>query len=263
MTTTERMDFSHSLLGRLPAEIRNSIYTIVLTHHHGIRCDKSSWLPMGERSVLQALSITSTCKQVRKETKLLFLALNDITSSEGPIIHNVGRDRSIYTPMSTETVSLLNSIPPTLLSPCSRLVTWIPPDVDMGTLRLHLRVMRNVQHLQLFLGVILGRHGWCGRSDRNGGDDWLDNFHSTHICSRGVPASMNDCARIKLVFPINDRPAALALVEDRYRAKATMVETHRSHRICPVRVELDKILRSHEQVRRELIVLVERTYRQM
>jgi hypothetical protein len=262
MTTPERMDFSHSSLGRLPPEIRNAIYTIVLTHHQGIRCHKFSWLPMhGGQSILQALSITSTCRQVRKETKLLFFAMNDITSSEEPLDNYFNRPR--HSPMTMETASLLNSIPSALLSPCSRLVTWIPPEVDTNTLALHVQVARNIQHLPLFLGVILGRHGWCGRSDRNGGDDWVDNFHSMPICSRDVLVSMNDCVRIELIFPTNDLPAALALVEDRYRAKIAMVEKHRSHRICPVRVELTRILQSHEQVRRELIDLVESTYQHM
>ena len=252
-----------SQLGRLPAEIRNVIYEMVLTHHHGIRCVRSSWAPMHDgTSVLQALSIMSTCKQIREETELLLFTLNDITSSEGPITHNNYRDRSEYTPMSTETVSLLNSIPVSLLSPRSRLVTWIPPDIAMDALAHHLRVARNLQHLQLSLGVILGRHRWCGCSDENGSDCQTNSLYDTSICSKDVPVSMNDCARIRLVFPVDDRSVALALVEDRYQAKVSMIETHGSHRICPVRVEFGKLLQSHKQVRRELVELVEGTFRQ-
>lgn len=265
MGPDKQWDFGHSQLGRLPAEIRNTIYAMVLTYRHGIRCDNSSWLPMDDgSSILQALSIMLTCKQVRKETKLLLFTLNDIVSSEGPITPRF-TDRSvpIYNPISMDTISLLNSIPPTLLSPCSRLVTWIPPNIAMDTLALHLRVAQNIHYLQLHLGVILGHHSWCGCSDENGSDCQTDKFHNTPICSRDVSASMNDCARVKLVFPINDLRTALTLVNDQCQAKVTLVETHRSHRICPVRVGLDNLLVCHEQVHRNLTKLVNRVYGQM
>lgn len=238
---------------------------MVLTYRHGIRCDKSSWLPLDDgTSILQALSIMSTCKQIRKETKLLLFTLNDIVSSEGPITQRFSdHSVSIYRPMSMETVSLLNSIPPTLFSPSSRLVTWIPPNIAMDTLALHMRVARNIQHLQLYMGVILGRHRWCGRSDENGSDYHTDSFHSLPICSKDVSASMNDCARVKLVFPVNDLRTALVLVDDQYQAKVALIEVHRSHRICPIRVELDNLLVSHEEVKRELTELVKRVYGQM
>jgi hypothetical protein len=265
MSPHKRWEFSHSPLGRLPAEIRNTIYAMVLTNRHGIRCDKSSWLPMEDgTSISQAVSIMSACKQIRKETKLLLFTLNDIATSEGPITQRFSdHSVSIYIPMSMDTVSLLNSIPPTLLSPSSRLVTWVPPNIAMDTLALHIKVARNIQHLQLYLGVILGRHRWCGRSDENGSDYHTDSFHSLSICSKDASTSMNDCARVKLVFPINDLRTALALVEDRYQAKVALVEVHRSHRICPIRVELENLLVSHEEVRRELAELVKRVFGQM
>lgn len=237
---------------------------MVLTFQYGIRCDKSSWLPLqDDTSISQALSIISTCKQVRKETKLLLFTLNDIASSEGPITRRYSTGTSIYKPISMETVSLLNSIPPTLLSSSSRLITWIPPDIAMDTLAVHLRVARNIQHLQLYLGVLLGRHRWCGSSDENGSDCHKDSFHNTPVCSRDVTTSLNDCARVKVVFPINDLRTALALVEDQYRAKVVLIETHRSHRMCPVRVELESLLVGHEKVRRELRGSVKRVYGQM
>jgi hypothetical protein len=260
MSPHQGPDFSDSPLGRLPAEIRNTIYTMVLTYQHGIRCDKSSWLPMDDgTSILQALNIMSTCKQVRKEIRLLLFTLDDITSSEGPQGY-FSALKTIYKPISMETVSLLTSIPPTLLSPSSRLITWIPPDTATDILALHLKVARNIQHLQLHLGVMMGRHRWCGHSGENGSECQTDSFHNTPICSRDAPASMNDCAHVKLVFPVNDLRTALALVEDRYQEKVTLVERHRSHRICLIRVELHSLFVGHEQVRREMIWLVERMY---
>ena len=254
------MEFSQSALGRLPAEIRNTIYETVLTYRHGIRCDSSSWLPMDDStSISQALSIMSTCKQVRKETGLLLFTLNDITSFEGPHRY-FSALRSIYKPISMETVSLLNSIPPRLLSPSSRLITWIPPDITTDILALHLSKARNIQHFQPRLGVMMGGHRWSGRSGENGSHDQTDNFHNTPICSKDAPASMNDCAHVRLVFPLNDLRTALALVEDRYQEKVALVGKHRSHRICPIRVELHNLLMGHEQVRQELVGLVERVY---
>ena len=133
----------------------------------------------------------------------------------------------------------------------------------MDTLAVHLRVARNIQHLQLYLGVLLGRHRWCGSSDENGSDCHKDSFHNTPVCSRDVTTSLNDCARVKVVVPINDLRTALALVEDQYRAKVVLIETHRSHRMCPVRVELESLLVGHEKVRRELRGSVKRVYGQM
>jgi hypothetical protein len=94
----------HSPLGRLPAEIRNTIYTFTLQQPHGLLYGESSWMPLHDgMTISQALSITATCKQIQAETKLMCFALNDVT-----ILLQDARVRSLNPDLA---VRSLNKIP--------------------------------------------------------------------------------------------------------------------------------------------------------
>jgi hypothetical protein len=71
---------------------------------------------------------------------------------------------------------------------------------------------------------------------------------------------MNDCGSFILVFPLDDLTTALASVEDVYRTKVALVEAHRTHRLCPIKHELERLLQGYGPARVELVNIVEEAY---
>jgi hypothetical protein len=182
-----------SPLGRLPAELRNDIYTLVLQNLCGLMYREHSWKPLHDRtSISQALSITATCKQIHAETKMMIPTLNDITITL--------RGERTSNELGPETaVRSLYMIPPTLISPCSRIILV----VDIGrTLSWQsvIRFARSIQHFLIHLQVGLSAHRWSTSGTSSQGKNDIRN---KPIYPRGIPVSMNDCAYFELVFTLH------------------------------------------------------------
>lgn len=255
-SSTSHVAASDALLrspfGRLPPEIRNKIYTLMLTCSHGLEYDieERSWKPMHDgTSISQALSITATCKQIRAETKLMFFALNDITIQ---LLVMYTDHTSKYAQIGPKkAVHISNLIPSTLIPPCNRLILEVPFG-ERVTWKSIMKFVRSFRHLQIFLQVGVNAYRWGSPSYRV----TEGNFESRPICLRGTAVSMHDCSSFELVFPLGDPEMAQAAVEDLYRTKVASIEIHRNNRLCPVRYELEKLLQSFEPARAKLMKLV-------
>lgn len=252
----------NSPLGRVPGEIRNTIYTMALTYPGGLNCKSSTWRPMSDgTSPSQALNLRATCKQIRAETEGMFFALNDVS-----IWSDLNEFSSLLEPCSSlklrakQTVQLLNAIPSSMISPCSRLVVWISPSIS-GIGRDHfkprmLKVTRDVQHFQVHVGTHYGAHHWTSSGYEqqakltSGPSDRI-------ICAKDPAVSMNDCASFEFVFPVDDRAGASALLEDLIAEKVALLEAHKSHRFCPVRAEFEGLVKSFDVVREKLLEFAE------
>jgi len=251
----------HSRLGRLPGELRNMIWALALTRTEDISIykentnfDKENSLSRREynATISQALDLMTTCKQVCSEVDGLFLSLNDINVH----LQMLGRvDESKI----RQSIRLLNDIPTSLCSRSSRVILWqscfnahIPDSVPMSSwdaplIERFTDYSKSIRPFKTYLGVEIRYHRWCGR-DR-------------YICQRDVPLSGDGCSSIKLVFPISDHTAALKAVDEVYHKKLEALERHRTHRMCTVRIELDKIVDGLEKAREMMLDLVDRVYK--
>ena len=241
----------HSPLGRLPAEIRNTIYTLTLQQPHGFQYGHRSWTPLHDgTSISQALSITVTCKQIHAETKLMRFALNDITI--------IPHDTRSPTAQFDLAVRSLNKIPLTWISPSSRVVLRA---TYCGNVPYELvsHFARNLRHFRIFLSVKLSAHRWGGDWDAGSGNY----THNRTICIRDTPASMNDCGSLILVFPLDGCTTALVSVEDVHRTKVALVKTHRTHRLYPIKHESEKLLQGYGLARVEMINMVKEAYERL
>lgn len=251
----------HSRLGRLPGELRNMIWALALTRTEDISIykentnfDKENSLSRREynATISQALDLMTTCKQVCSEADGLFLSLNDINVH----LQMMGRvDESKI----RQSIRLLNGIPTSLCSRSSRVILWqspfnahIPDSVptsswDAPLIERFTDYSKSIRSFKTYLGVEIRYHRWCGR-DR-------------YICQRDVPLSGDGCSSIKLVFPISDHTATLKAVDEVYHKKLEALERHRTHRMCTVRIELDKIVNGLEKAREMMLDLVDRVYK--
>lgn len=252
-----------SPLGRLPPEIRNTIYTMTLAQPHGIIYWKSAWVPLEDGAPLtQALNIRATCKQIRDETESMFFDLNEIRLYSTCDYQNPPGSW----PHLQKSVDQLNAIPLTFVPASSKVIVWLySTTLQRSNITQVSRVAQGIHHFQVFVGVFLSVHPWGGDHSDWGIDESASDGGQAHqgtamtkrpLCPRSAD-SMVDCARFELIFPIRDRMTALNMVEDAYRSKISLVEAHQSHRFCPIRCELEKLLQSSIQVRQKLIDLVQ------
>lgn len=251
-----------SPLGRLPPEIRNIIYTMTLSQTHDISCIRDSWSSLhNSTKVSQALNLTATCKQVRAETQLMFFTLNHINVYAA---YTHEHPRHCW-PRLEKSVALLNKIPTALIPSSARVVIWLEANTDPFETPPFFNVARKIRHFQLFFGVLEYDHHWGSHSGASEHVAYKSGVQQPSqkavmdkrpLCRR-APDSMIDCARLKFIFPSGDRKTALENVEDIYRSKVDLIEAHRSHTLCPVRCELEKLLASFVVVRQRLTDLVE------
>jgi hypothetical protein len=118
-----------------------------------------------------------------------------------------------------------------------------------------LRIARNTQRFRLFLEIHISSYRWSNAMYHEMVEEQVN--LNLPICIRETAVSMYDCARVDFIFPVDDRPAALILLEDRIREKLALPEVHKAHRFCPVRVEQDKLAEGFGVARRELPELIE------
>lgn len=244
----------HSPLMQLPGELRNMILAMVLTHDDGIHVNRDyGWARRHfDTTLSQALDPMLTCKQLFRETRTLFFRLNEI---------NVHVDLTNKSKIQLIT-KLLSEVPSALCSSSSRVILW-PSDStyaahepgrryvnawDAERMSRLQELAQAIRPFQLFLGFQISHHRWAGR-DR-------------HICKRDAPVSGDDCGFIKLALPIGDRAAASKIVDDIYHGKINALSWHRHHRMCTVRIELDKILEGLEDAHRLMLEILGRVYRE-
>lgn len=250
-----------SPLGRLPGELRNMIWALAFTRTEDISLYKENTNFDKENSqsrreynatISQALDLMASCRQICSETDGLFLSLNDIN------IHLQLAGRLDET-KHRQSIRLLNEIPTSLCSRSSRVILWqntfnahLPDGIptsswDAPLIERFTEYAKAITPFKTYLGVEIRYHRWCGR-DR-------------YICQRDVPLSGDGCGSIKLIFPINDHSAALKIVDDVYKKKLRALEYHRVHRMCTVRIELDKIVKGLEKAHEMMLDLVDRVYK--
>ena len=69
----------NSRLGGLPAELRNIIFSMALTHQEGLNIALESSTP----AFKDLANVAAVCKQIRQETKGVFFHENIIVFNEG------------------------------------------------------------------------------------------------------------------------------------------------------------------------------------
>jgi hypothetical protein len=260
----------HSPLRRLPRELRDKIYSMIFTQPHGLVCRFFSWSPSHDGTpVSQALNIRATCKQIHAETESMFFVLNDISID----LLRLGDQHKTSTKeeWGMRNTHFVNTIPPRLLSPSTKVIVWVPSacadSSDMS--QVICRLVQSVQHGNLFLGARLGNPRWVT----------LDSvfqlvpvlFPDRPVCLKEVPigdrpvckdvtVSMNDCTGFEIVFPFNDRAAVLAVVEDQYSNKIALIEVHMTHWWCSVRAQRESLFQSLDLAREKFLRLVATTF---
>ncbi|KAM0722380.1 hypothetical protein Q7P37_001821 [Cladosporium fusiforme] len=250
----------HSPLGRLPGELRNMIWAMAFArsedislYKENVNFDKENSQSRREynATISQALDLMVTCKQICREADGLFLSLNDVNVH----LQMMGR---VDEAKVRQSIRLLNDIPTSLCSKSSRVILWqssfnahLPDGIptsswDKPLIERFTEYSKAIRSFKTYLGVEIRYHRWCGR-DR-------------YICQRDVPLSGDGCSSVKLVFPINDHSEALKAVDNIYQNKLEALERHRLHRMCTVRIELDKILEGLEKAHDMMLDLVDRVY---
>jgi hypothetical protein len=194
----------------------------------------------------------------------MFFKLNDISID---LFHLGGE----YKPSGREErgkrdTHTVNAIPSSLLSPSTKVIVWVPSACANSTKLSGVicRRAQSVQHGNLFLGARFGTCWFAGGDSLfplihvpRPGKPVLKDLHigDKSIC-KDVPVSMNDCTGFEIVFSLNDRAAALAVVEDQYSKKIALVEAHMTHRWCSVRAQRKSLFESLDLARETLLELV-------
>lgn len=263
--TTVPVDaLQHSPLRRLPPELRLKIFTFALKQDGGLTFDRVSYRPLSDQTpVSQALNLRATCKQIRRETEGVFFAANEITLIYPPLT-------PVYLRKRTEKfLSSVDKIPPSLLptvrrpriiirptdysprlgpGPC---LEWIVDEL------IHVAaISKSFAPVQVMVQVAMGNYHWCVNSvgEPVGNDGFLDG----KICNREAPVSMTECVLLRVEFPVDDRATALSSVDQAFEKKLSLLEAHRGHRLCPVSIQLNKILDSLVPVRQRMHELIGR-----
>lgn len=199
-------------------------------------------------TITQALGVMKTCKQVYRETRGLFFYLNQVSLYGTP---SVSLQRLFAGLLRDTPSALCSNLNRVVLRPEDLQITTHRDDFDVFVTGLDLdRTARFVGNLQgirpfkLYIGANLVYHRWGGR-DR-------------HVCKRDAPVTGDDCGLIELIFPIDDRAAALEIVERLHQKKLSILAPHRQHRMCTVRIELQNILDGLSKAHRQMLLLVDR-----
>ena len=269
----------NSPLGKLPRELRDLIWVLVLVCSAGL--DFNAWaqivdaqLQLGSSSdhfaycrqicarrttpgkncaqMLWALDIMATCQQIRYETKGLLLRLNDI--------HYRG-DRALIRQKQTgilESIPMWKTIPSSLGTNLGRVILWPTSNYNSHDRAAQLsgwasmnvwqpllsEFAEAVRPLRVFLGFRSPIMGWAEGEGQ--------------VCKLEAPVTFNDCSRIEAIVPAGDGPTALKIVNETIDKRLEKLQRHRTHRMCQVRAMLRKIesgLEESRQFMKEALIL--------
>lgn len=260
----------NSPLGRLPGEIRNLIWEMVLVNPKGLdfrapivrevgilrtsrqnKLAHYSDLRAGRKAaitcpqIMWALNIMATCQQIRHEVDNSLLDLNDIhIRGVGSMDHEEGQ------PSIQRSIPLLKNIPSSLGSHLGRVVLWpepitlssetgVPFAWDTHEVKTFLSGYSQAIHpFRLLLGL-------AHRFSR-----WTES--EVQVCGHDAPLTFEDCALIEVALPIEDSVAALGIVDEAIDKRLGLFRQHRAHRICHVRAMLRAFERDLEISRRNM-----------
>lgn len=240
----------HSPFRRLPAELRREIFAIALKQEDGLVFAASSWQCSRDGTpAAKLLNLRATCRQIYRETEGLFFGINDIHLNHLNVVGSKAR-RMRMTELalrSLEKICKLPSLLPTETLP--RIIVWpVMNDSNWTELdcSLTIRIVtaaRELRPFRLFVGCQISRlssHRFASPSNPDSG------IAGRKLCIRDASMSMSECVHVELVFPVDDQAAAFRSIDEACQSKLVMLELHRQHRMCPIRVELDSIRASLE-----------------
>ena len=269
-----------SPLNILPAEIRNTIWEMVLTNAEGLNFkaddQKARWrdASMHRRrypwfsdlnarhaasvscvQITWALSLMATCQQVRSETKDLLLHLNDANIHIGEIIVTKRQELSIH----KESITVLTRIPQSLGSASGRVVLYLEKNLagynDSGVLhgwtipKLEQSLSKFAQAIRpfrLFIALDL-RFAW-----------WVSG--EKIVCGRDVPVKFDDCVLVRGKIPYGDCVAAPRAVDETIDRRLSLLRRHGAHRLCLVRAMRRKWESGLEVARRYMQEIVDLSF---
>lgn len=246
----------NSPLIRLPAELRNDIFSMVLTQPRGLELlyhpgsvpfarnrKFCATQPDGSTQFLnKVLAITAVCKQIRQETKGVFFHENEIVSD---FSHHACSPES----WSDACVAELRSMP-AFLRPQSINVSLgicqVQQHTDMTGVFMswcHKIIEALARHVELKVTIVVSRiyHKWANST-------CID--QDPVICDRDTPLTLNGCGRFDVSFSAGGMTESYRnALNTAYEAKKTSLEAHFKHRFCPISVEKDRLLPGLEEAR--------------
>lgn len=255
LQTANSRGLKDSPLGRLPAKLRNDIFTLAFTLPESEADSMSSFFRNLNSRVEQksatcsqvssALNIMATCKQIRSEAEGLFFSLNNIKIDRHGIYGSVEQVERIL-PLLKRIPRSLGSKPGHVVIPVKCISYTYRGDADLGAQwsagglkHLFLTTSQAMRPFQLFLDLDVAFHQWSASEDS-----------ARRICDQDTPTTMHDCSRFHLHLQVGlDPKAALSRIDEVVDDKLQFLQQHRLHRLCPVRAMLRQLESGLEEAR--------------
>jgi hypothetical protein len=271
MTTPKGL--SESILGRLPKELNNKVYELVMDAdftsrdgHH--RLQGTAHTPQEEEplTLRQRLAPLQVCREMRAE------AIGYFFQKPVWLMHQKRTPSEYHTTMAVPTddelkiwSAMIANIPMHLRShwltfqyyyECElsifSVINTTPrepgPEFEAG-IRALVKAARP-HSLNLAINLFFHRMGAFGSS----GTGPMDTIY---ICVRDEPMSVAECESIFIEIPTSDAVKAYRMVQDAFAEKRRKLETHRSHRVCFIRLGLQKSLERLQIAEKKIRELME------
>jgi hypothetical protein len=282
---TGKMD--QSIIGRLPPELRMKVYEAFLdvrlfrAYHHQVgnnlipRFDGIAIVPQGTRiyNLSRLLAVTQVCKDMRAEAIPFFFQGKPVW-----LLHKDRYDFEVYTPMAIPTTeelhdwsTMIAKIPAPLRSPQMtfeyRHECMLNKDASLLGQPLHggaryaagIRTLIGAAAPNEVIVTINLNYFSIGtfKVDCPFFNAGVFNPQPVHVCTRDEPMTAVEFERILIKIPTSDAKKACQVVKRAFADKREKLEKHRSHRMCVVRLKLNKALERLAIVERKTQELME------
>ncbi|GAB7331191.1 hypothetical protein MBLNU13_g02661t1 [Cladosporium sp. NU13] len=269
--TTPYKGLSESILGRLPKELSNKVYDHVMDvdftskdKHH--RLQGTTHTPQEEEplTLRQKLAPLQVCREMRAEAigyffqKPVWLMHQKRTPSEYHTTMAVPADDElkIWSAMIARIPMHLHSRWLTFQyyyeCELSIFSEWNPtpresgPEFEAG-IRALVKAARP-HKMVVAIKVFFHRMGAFGTSGMG---------HTLPVCVRDELMTVAECESILVKIPTSDAVKAYRMFQDAFAEKRRRLEKHRSHRVCFIRLSLQKSLERLEIAERKIRELME------
>ena len=271
--TTLNKGLSESILGRLPKELSNKVYEFVMNAEFAsigaysrIQLTANTTQKAKRLTLRQELAPLQVCRKMRTEAIGYFF--------QKPIwlVHEKQNPDEYHTTMAVPSndelkrwSAMIARIPTHLRSrwltfqcyhacELSMFSKYNPtprepgPEFEAG-IRALVKAARP-HSLNLAINLFFHRMGAFGSS----GTGPMDTIY---ICVRDEPMSVAECESIFIEIPTSDAVKAYRMVQDAFAEKRRKLETHRSHRVCFIRLGLQVSLERLQIAEKKIRELME------
>lgn len=241
-----------SIFGRLPGELRNRVYDLILTKvgglelTHGLARDR---LLRDDVELLKTyMALLAVSKQMRSEISGLLYEKNEL---------------AINLLYRRDALRRHAALPPAIKPSGGTIVLLITADLDFyfdhdpveywtHTARNLKPILNVVRPNEVIFDFVIQTHR--AAEPHNLHEDYL---YSRHQCKKGHPMSMNDTGLMRFRFSNKESwETRVSITKDAFARKKEQLSLHADHKLCPIKLEVTNLLKGLEKKRPTVLALV-------